>query len=145
MKLLSRERSTVRMLQDRLVWQSASVLLAYPDERLVERLDTVDELRAHLDGPATALLGQTVAALRSRDLMTAATEYVETFDMRTRCTMYLTCWTAGDTRNRGRECSRLPPPTGMQVSSRRATRRPTTCLSHSSSPRPSIPKPGAGC
>jgi len=35
--------------------------------------------------------------------MTAATDYVETFDMRRRCTMYLTYWTAGDTRNRGRE------------------------------------------
>ncbi|WP_042914786.1 nitrate reductase molybdenum cofactor assembly chaperone, partial [Mycobacterium canetti] len=30
-------------------------------------------------------------------------QYVETFDMRRRSTMYLTYWTAGDTRNRGRE------------------------------------------
>jgi nitrate reductase molybdenum cofactor assembly chaperone len=35
--------------------------------------------------------------------MTAATGYVETFDMRRRNTMSLTYWTAGDTRNRGRE------------------------------------------
>jgi nitrate reductase delta subunit len=35
--------------------------------------------------------------------MTAAMDYVATFDMRRRCTMYLTYWTAGDTRNRGRE------------------------------------------
>ncbi len=30
-------------------------------------------------------------------------DYVATFDMRRRATMYLTYWTAGDTRNRGRE------------------------------------------
>ncbi len=35
--------------------------------------------------------------------MAAAMDYVATFDMRRRCTMYLTYWTAGDTRNRGRE------------------------------------------
>ena len=35
--------------------------------------------------------------------MKAAVDYVETFDLRRRCTMYLTYWTAGDTRNRGRE------------------------------------------
>jgi nitrate reductase molybdenum cofactor assembly chaperone NarJ/NarW len=90
-------------MRDRLVWQAASLLLAYPDDGQAERLDTVDELLDHIDGPAAALLGQTVAALRARDLMTAATDYVETFDMRRRCTMYLTYWTAGDTRNRGRE------------------------------------------
>ncbi|HET9890927.1 MAG TPA: nitrate reductase molybdenum cofactor assembly chaperone, partial [Mycobacterium sp.] len=50
-----------------------------------------------------ALLGQTVAALRAREPMAAAMDYVATFDMRRRCTMYLTYWTAGDTRNRGRE------------------------------------------
>ena len=33
--------------------------------------------------------------------MRAAADYVATFDMRPRCTMYLTYWTAGDTRNRG--------------------------------------------
>jgi len=90
-------------MQDRLVWQAASLLLAYPDDGLAQRLDTVDELRGHLNGTAAALLGQTGAALRDREPMAAAMEYVATFDMRRRCTMYLTYWTAGDTRNRGRE------------------------------------------
>ena len=90
-------------MQDRLVWQAASLLLAYPDDGLAERLDTVDELLGHLDGNAAALLGQTAAALRAREPMAAAMDYVATFDMRRRCTMYLTYWTAGDTRNRGRE------------------------------------------
>jgi nitrate reductase molybdenum cofactor assembly chaperone NarJ/NarW len=105
MKLLPnvRERSNTRTMQDRLVWQSASLLLAYPDDGLAERLDTVEELVSHVSGPAEALLSETVSTLRGREPMAAATDYVETFDMRRRCTMYLTYWTAGDTRNRGRE------------------------------------------
>jgi nitrate reductase molybdenum cofactor assembly chaperone NarJ/NarW len=105
MKLLPnvRERSNSRTMRDRLVWQSASLLLAYPDDGLTERLDTVEELLSHVSGPAEALLSETVAALRGREPMAAATDYVETFDMRRRATMYLTYWTAGDTRNRGRE------------------------------------------
>ena len=38
-----RPRAT-RSLQDRLVWQCASLLLAYPDEHFAERLGIVDEL-----------------------------------------------------------------------------------------------------
>ena len=105
MKLLTRvrEQSTAKTLQDRLVWQSASLLLAYPDERQAQRLDTVDRLLAHAGGHAAELLGQTVAALRASDPLRAAVDYVETFDLRRRTTMYLTYWTAGDTRNRGSE------------------------------------------
>jgi nitrate reductase molybdenum cofactor assembly chaperone NarJ/NarW len=98
-----RDRATSRAMQDRLVWQAASLLLAYPDDAQGERLNTVEELLDHISGPAAPLLQQTLSALRARDPMTAATDYVETFDMRRRCTMYLTYWTAGDTRNRGRE------------------------------------------
>jgi nitrate reductase molybdenum cofactor assembly chaperone NarJ/NarW len=58
-------------------------------------------LLAHLDGDAADLLGRTAAALKVTDQMQAAADYVETFDLRRRCTMYLTYWTAGDTRNRG--------------------------------------------
>jgi nitrate reductase delta subunit len=98
-----RDRVTSRAMQDRLVWQAASLLLAYPDDGQAERLDTVEELLYHISGSAAPLLQQTLSALHARDLMTAATDYVETFDLRRRCTMYLTYWTAGDTRNRGRE------------------------------------------
>jgi nitrate reductase delta subunit len=86
-----------------MVWQAASLLLAYPDDQLDERLDTVETLLAHIDSTAADLLARTVAALRCADSLAAAADYVETFDMRRRSTMYLTYWTAGDTRNRGRE------------------------------------------
>lgn len=98
-----RDRVSTPTMSNRLVWQSAALLLAYPDERLTEQLDTVDQLLAHIAGPAAALLERTVTALRGLAPMAAETAYVETFDLRRRATMYLTYWTAGDTRNRGRE------------------------------------------
>jgi nitrate reductase delta subunit len=105
MRLLTgaRHHATTRSLQDRLVWQCASLLLAYPDEHFAERLGIVDELRAPVAGRAGQMLERTVEALRARDPMQAATDYVDTFDLRRRSTMYLTYWTAGDTLNRGRE------------------------------------------
>ncbi|BBX03528.1 nitrate reductase molybdenum cofactor assembly chaperone [Mycolicibacterium moriokaense] len=90
-----------RDLQDRLVWQAASLLLAYPDEQQDRRLDTVDRLRDHITGRPATLLGETVEVLRGWRLTRAATHYVETFDLKRRSTMLLTYWTAGDTRNRG--------------------------------------------
>ncbi len=101
MRLLQRIRPR-QDTEDRLVWQAASLLLAYPDDGHPQRLDVVDELLRHISGSAAALLGQTLAELRARDPMAAAMDYVATFDMRRRATMYLTYWTAGDTRNRGR-------------------------------------------
>ncbi|MUL85022.1 nitrate reductase molybdenum cofactor assembly chaperone [Mycobacterium sp. CBMA247] len=88
-------------LQDRLVWQAASLLLAYPDDHLAGRLDTVAGLLEHVTGVAAERLGQTAEGLRGRDPMELATEYVDTFDLQKRSTMLLTYWTAGDTRNRG--------------------------------------------
>jgi nitrate reductase molybdenum cofactor assembly chaperone NarJ/NarW len=90
-------------LQDRLIWQCASLLLAYPDEQHAGRLNTVDQLLAHITGPVAGLLARTAATLRATDATRAAEDYVETFDLRRRSTMYLTYWTAGDTRNRGNE------------------------------------------
>jgi nitrate reductase molybdenum cofactor assembly chaperone NarJ/NarW len=97
------DRPGARAIQDRLVWQAASLLLAYPDDGQAERLDIVEELLGHIGGPSAALLQKTLTHLRTREPMAAASDYVETFDLRRRATMYLTYWTAGDTRNRGRE------------------------------------------
>ncbi|OBK26604.1 nitrate reductase molybdenum cofactor assembly chaperone [Mycobacterium asiaticum] len=103
MKLRGRGTERVNVMQDRLVWQAVSLLLAYPDAELAQRLDTVEALLVHIRGSAAVLLGQTVVELRALEPMAAAAHYVEIFDMRRRATMYLTYWTAGDTRNRGRE------------------------------------------
>jgi nitrate reductase delta subunit len=90
-----------RGLQDRLIWQCASLLLAYPDEGHQGRLTTAERLHSHVTGAPAALLAEGAARLRDCDPMRAAADYVETFDLRKRSTMYLTYWTAGDTRNRG--------------------------------------------
>lgn len=86
-------------LADRLAWQCASLLLSYPRPG---QLDTAAELLRHVEGAAAEELSVALQALRGIDPMTAAQQYVATFDMRRRATMYLTYWTAGDTRNRGR-------------------------------------------
>lgn len=99
MKLLRSKRDPT--LEHRLVWQAAALLLAYPDDRQGERLTTVEEMLTHLPDAPANLLGATATALRASDPMQAQIDYVDTFDMRRRTTMYLTYWTAGDTRNRG--------------------------------------------
>ena len=85
----------------RVVWQVASLLLAYPDQGQPARLDMV---RAALDSlPDTDRVPLLACAdrLRATPLIAAAAEYSETFDWRRRRTLFLTYYTAGDTRNRG--------------------------------------------
>ncbi len=80
-----------------------------------------DELLAHLDGPAANLLRSTADSRRAADPLRVAADYVDTFDMKRRTTMYLTYWTAGDTRGRGTamleftktyQSAGTPPPSG---------------------------------
>ena len=65
-------------------WQAASLLLGYPDEELLGRLDlieqAVDELPDGLCGPLRAC----VAHLRATPLSDLEADYVETFDTRRR-------------------------------------------------------------
>lgn len=85
-------------MQDRLVWQCASLLLGYPDPK---RLADAEGLLVHIKGAQAERLRRTARALGCAGPITQATDYVDTFDLHRRTTMYLTYWTAGDTRNRG--------------------------------------------
>lgn len=80
---------------------AASLLLGYPDEQLLQRLDTiadvVEQLPARSRDPLTAFLGH-VSGTPLRDLQE---HYVAVFDMKRKACPYLTYWTAGETRNRG--------------------------------------------
>ncbi|MGE2730227.1 nitrate reductase molybdenum cofactor assembly chaperone [Mycolicibacterium vaccae] len=96
MRLRRPQRCT---LSDRLVWQSASLLLSYPDRG---QFEAAAGLLEHVDGGARAQLRATLDTVRGLGATAAATQYVDTFDLRRRATMYLTYWTTGDTRNRGR-------------------------------------------
>ena len=79
----------------RLAWQSASLLLGYPDDALVARVPLVAAAARRLPSsvaePVTAFLDHLV----STPLPELATAYVETFDHQRRCCLYLTyCSTA---------------------------------------------------
>ncbi|MGW5149637.1 nitrate reductase molybdenum cofactor assembly chaperone [Rhodococcus koreensis] len=98
--LFRRRRGTTR---DRLVWHAAALLLAYPDDGRDERLHVVADILGHVPPDSGRLLAEVHRFLCGTDPYVAAAQYVETFDLRRRTTLYLTYWTAGDTRNRGRE------------------------------------------
>lgn len=85
----------------RLVWQAASLLLAYPDDAHAARLATVEELLAHLPGGVARPLRAAATHQRQQSALDARTGYVDTFDLRRKTTLLLTYWTDGDTRNRG--------------------------------------------
>lgn len=83
-------------------WQSASLLLGYPDERLLDQdLPVVRAAAAALPATLGAPLRRVADALTERPLADAQAEYVETFDTRRRCNLFLTYFAHGDTRKRG--------------------------------------------
>lgn len=82
-------------------WQSASLLLDYPDESLPPRLELIDQLCAQLPDTIGTPLQTTVRELRSTDLSAIQQKYVDTFDTRRRHNLFLTYFAHGDTRRRG--------------------------------------------
>ncbi len=90
-----------RAADRRVVWQAASLLLAYPDESFAQRLELVGAAADALPPAARDPLRRCVDALAALDPVRAAIAYVDTFDWRRRRTLFLTYYTAGDTRGRG--------------------------------------------
>lgn len=87
--------------EQRAAWQSASLLLDYPDARLLERLAMLERVAAGLPGSVGEPLRRTVSALAGRDLASLESAYVETFDDTRRNSLFLTYFAHGDTRKRG--------------------------------------------
>lgn len=81
--------------------QVASLLLGYPDEDLVARLPLLRAAVAPLPGDLAGPLGRVLDVVETTPLPALQAEYVETFDLRRRCSPYLTYYTYGDTRKRG--------------------------------------------
>jgi len=84
-----------------IAWQSVSLLLDYPDESLLAR---VELLRSASHGlPPT--IGDSIRSfldhLEVTSLPDLQADYVETFDTRRRCNLFLTYFAHGDTRKRG--------------------------------------------
>jgi nitrate reductase molybdenum cofactor assembly chaperone NarJ/NarW len=83
------------------VWQSASLLLGYPDARLRAQLPVVRDAAACLPEQLGGPLLEVVDHLGRSELAELQEAYVETFDTRRRCNLFLTYFAHGDTRKRG--------------------------------------------
>jgi nitrate reductase delta subunit len=83
------------------VQQVCSLLLRYPDDALLDLVRLVGDVVSTLPPESASGLTQFLDYLNEADPMEAQKHYVETFDMRRKCSPYLTYWTHGDTRNRG--------------------------------------------
>ena len=79
----------------------ASVLLQYPTTALFEGVDLLDAAAAEAPRASREPFGRFLAWLRSTPPDQVAKHYVETFDLRRRCALYLTYYRYGDTRKRG--------------------------------------------
>ncbi len=82
-------------------WQSASMLLDYPDEDLFARMDLLTEVAASLPAKLGAGLQATIDHLRRQPLQASESDYVDTFDNRRRGCLFLTYFSNGETRKRG--------------------------------------------
>jgi nitrate reductase molybdenum cofactor assembly chaperone NarJ/NarW len=82
-------------------WQSASLLLDYPDDRTLSRAGLIRASSRTLPPSIATSLGAFLDHLESTPLPQLQADYVETFDSRRRCTLFLTYFAHGDTRKRG--------------------------------------------
>ena len=97
---MSRRRA-LRPEQLTIAWQSVSLLLDYPGEQMLEQLDLIgsasERLPAEVGDPIRAFVAH-VARTPVAEMQEA---YVEAFDNRRRCNLFLTYFAHGDTRKRG--------------------------------------------
>lgn len=80
---------------------AASLLLAYPDDDTVAAAREVRSAVGPLPAPVRDRLDGLAARLVDGDPRELRALYVTTFDLKRRCSMYLSYYAAGDTRRRG--------------------------------------------
>lgn len=95
--------STLKYSADELTraWQSASILMDYPDDDLISRLDLLNQIATSLPSKLGTGLQKTIEHLRTQPLLESQADYVETFDSRRRGCLFLTYFSNGETRKRG--------------------------------------------
>jgi nitrate reductase molybdenum cofactor assembly chaperone NarJ/NarW len=96
-----RAGGTVSPAQAATARQVASLLLGYPDQELVNRLSLLRTSVAPLPAEFAGPLGRFLDHLETTPLTEQQAAYVETFDLRRQCSLYLTYYAYGDTRKRG--------------------------------------------
>lgn len=84
-----------------IAWQSASILLSYPDPQLAGRFDLIRRASHELPDRVGEPLRQAAGNLQGIPLTELEADYVETFDARRRHNLFLTYFAHGDTRKRG--------------------------------------------
>jgi nitrate reductase delta subunit len=82
-------------------WQAASLLLDYPDEKLLANVEMLRAAARTLPVPIRSSLEEFIVELEGTPLHDLQQDYVETFDNRRRCNLFLTYFAHGDTRKRG--------------------------------------------
>lgn len=87
--------------QRRAVHMAASLLLDYPSDTLRASLPVLAEGIAEVPEPIRLRLQTMIDHLALTDPQTAARHYVDTFDLKRKCSMYLSYFLTGDTRKRG--------------------------------------------
>jgi nitrate reductase delta subunit len=96
-----RTRSGLPPAQLTIVWQSASLLLDYPDEVLLSRAELIRSASRELPTVIGDAIRGFLDHLESTPMPELQADYVETFDSRRRCNLFLTYFAHGDTRKRG--------------------------------------------
>lgn len=86
---------------DQVCWQVAAVLLGYPSEELYEQLPLLRRVVPSLPRRLASPLVRFLDHAEDTPELALAAHYVETFDHRRKCCLFLTYYAHGDTRNRG--------------------------------------------
>lgn len=79
----------------------ASLLLDYPDEQWFARLDALEREAGALPPEIGSLFAAFIGRAREAGLLAWQREYVVTFDLKRKCSLYLSYFATGDTRKRG--------------------------------------------
>jgi len=89
-------------MSQKAAYKLASVLLQYPTAALFDGLGELDTFAATTSPKAArAAFARFLSWLRATAPADVAQHYVQTFDLRRRCALYLTYYRYGDTRKRG--------------------------------------------
>lgn len=87
------DRATAHML--------AALLLSYPTRQVREQTALLRSTAAALPDRVAAAVGRYLDAVEDWELAEHEATFVQTFDLKRRCALYLSYYSAGDTRRRG--------------------------------------------
>ena len=96
-----RQQASLSAEQLTIAWQAASLLLDYPSEELLDHVALVRSASRELPDRLGDPLRGFADHVERTPLADLQAEYVETFDTRRRCNLFLTYFAHGDTRKRG--------------------------------------------